>query len=145
MRRVAPFGLVVRLLSAFLVLLGTSGSGFAAILCGTMRCEMPAAVPVAKSKPAASACCLKKEKAEPVKKQERKCCCEFKPDAQAAKLTAPLHVPSATTIELPPSDPLPIAVASPLCGSSERILSYTDASPPDPERRGDRGRAPPTA
>ncbi|MGV3615128.1 MAG: hypothetical protein ACO1SV_07315 [Fimbriimonas sp.] len=148
MRRALPGNLVMKLLAAFLVLLGTSGQGFAAMLCGTPLCPKTIAakpVPVAKK-----ACCDKEKPHHGAPKQkdekgEKKCCCEVKSGTPTAKLDAKLVVPSGLHLDVALPEPPAVIATAAVVHTANEIPSFTDASPPDPGVLPDRGRAPPTA
>ena len=148
MRRALPSNLVMKLLAAFLVLLGTSGQGFAAMLCGTPLCPKTIAP---KPAPVAKKSCCDKEKphhAAPEQKEEKsgkKCCCEVKSGAPTAKLDAKLVVPTGLHLDLALPEPVPVVAMAAAAHPAGDIPSFTDASPPDPGVLPDRGRAPPAA
>lgn len=133
-----PLGLVTKLIAAFLVLLGTSGQGLAAMVCGTPACPKTAALKP--EPPKAESCCAKKKaKPEPTKE----CCCKVKPAPATAKLDAKVTVPTGLDFDLTlpePSVTLPVTVK---IETAARITAFTDPSPPDPIPLPDRGRAPP--
>ena len=144
-----PLGLAVRLLAAFLVLLGTSGQGFAAMLCATPLCPKTIA---AKPTPVdAKSCCAKeaaRDQAAASANQDgesggRDCCCELKSVPTLVKLGSKLVHPTGIQVDLTLSEPLPTVDLAVAIEASNRITSYSDASPPDPGVLPDRGRAPP--
>ena len=148
MRRALPGNLVMKLLAAFLVLLGTSGQGFAAMLCGTPLCPKTIA---AKPVPVAKKACCDKDKPHhgaPEQKDEeagKKCCCEVKSGMPTAKLEAKLVVPSGLHLDVALPEPIAAVPLAASVRASAGIPSFTDASPPDRGVLPDRGRAPPAA
>lgn len=148
MRRALPGDLVMKLLAAFLVLLGTSGQGFAAMVCGTPLCPKTIA---AKPMPVAKEACCDTEKPHhgaPKQKDQKSgknCCCEVKSGAPIAKLDAKLVVPSGLHLDLGLPEPVSVVATAAMIHAAGEIPSFTDASPPDPGVLPDRGRAPPAA
>lgn len=138
----------MKLLAAFLVLLGTSGQGFAAMLCGTPLCPKTIA---AKPVPVAKKSCCDKEKAhhgtskQKDEKSGKNCCCEVKSGAPTAKLEPKLVVPAGLHLDLALPEPVPVVATAAVTSGARDIPSFTDASPPDPGVLPDRGRAPPVA
>lgn len=146
MRLAVPMRLVAKFLAAFLVLLGTSGQGLAAMLCGAPSC--PKTQAVAKPVPVEKeSCCAKtKAKAATPPEEKKNCCCEVKPVPKTAKLEAKFVIPAGPELDLAlPEPPVTVPELRLVVEPQAPIPSVTDASPPDPARQPDRGRAPPAA
>jgi hypothetical protein len=143
MRLAVPMRLVAKFLAAFLVLLGTSGQGLAAMLCGSASCPK---TQVAKPVPVEKESCCAKAKAKPEPESKKDCCCEVKSFPKAAKPEAKFVVPAGPEFDLAlPEPPVKIPEQRSVREPQVPIPSVTDASPPDPARQPDRGRAPPVA
>lgn len=136
--------LVARFLAAFLVLLGTSGQGLAAMLCGAPNC--PRSQAVAKiAAPAKESCCAKKQAKSKQESGGKPCCCEVKSVPKAAKLDSKLVVPNGIDLELARTESALTVSELRSVEPQAPIPSFTDGSPPDHGRLPDRGRAPPVA
>lgn len=149
MQRMRQASLGLRLLAAFLVMLGTSASAFSSILCpggdANRPCPMKAQ---AKPEPEVvkKSCCPTKEQQAP-KEAEKKgdgCCCEIgsAPTAPAELLNQ--TVPSLS-IPLAIPEPLPAVPQSVSYANAELISFSSDGSPPSVPGRSSLGRAPPVA
>jgi hypothetical protein len=142
MRLAMPLGLVAKFFAAFLVLLGTSGQGLASMLCGTPHCPK---TQIAKPAPMAKESCCSKKQTKPKSDGEKKCCCEVKSTPKAAKLEAKFAIPAGLQVDLALPEPSLSVPEFFTVEPQAPIPSVTDASPPDPGRNPDRGRAPPAA
>lgn len=134
-----PLAMIGRFIAAFLVLLGTSGQGFASMVCGTPQCPKTLKVETKPVEPKHACCAKKKAKPEP----EKSCCCKVESAKVTAKLDPKVTIPTGFHLDLTLPEPGIAVPATAKIEAASDIPSFTDPSPPDPADLPDRGRAPP--
>lgn len=147
MRRLREASIGLRLLAAFLVLLGTSSTAFSAIVCAAGACGEACPQQQKDHHTVQKKSCCPEEAGKSAKApsdKEGDCCCSITSGPQVPSDTSKLAIPLFQIQLILPAQVIGPKAAT-VYAETEVISFYTDGSPPIVHARPDSNRAPPVA